>query len=68
MPDKQSQKTGRNSNGGKRKPKNGVVITGTILYEMEGVTHEVAKEALTLAAHKLPLKTKFVSREAYLEA
>ena len=45
-----------------------VIKPGRILYEMEGVTPEIAKEALTLAAHKLPLRTKFVSREAYLEA
>jgi large subunit ribosomal protein L16 len=45
-----------------------VIKPGRILYEMEGVTHEIAKEALTLAAHKLPVRTKIVSREAYLEA
>ncbi len=40
-----------------------VVRPGRILYEMEGVTREVAEEALRLAAHKLPIKTKAVSRE-----
>lgn len=35
---------------------------GRMLYEMEGVTKELAKEALTLAAHKLPLKTQIVIR------
>ena len=45
-----------------------VIKPGRILYEMEGVTADVAKEALTLAAHKLPVRTKFVSREAYVEA
>ena len=45
-----------------------VIKPGRILYEMEGVTLEIAKEALTLAAHKLPVRTKIVSREAYLEA
>jgi len=35
---------------------------GKMLYEMEGVTEEVAREALTLAASKLPIATKFVSR------
>ena len=45
-----------------------VIKPGRILYEMEGVTLDVAKEALTLAAHKLPVRTKIVSREAYLEA
>ena len=41
-----------------------VVRPGRILYEMEGVSREVAEEALRLAAHKLPIKTKAVSREA----
>lgn len=40
-----------------------VVRPGTILYEMEGVTEEIAREALRLAAHKLPLTTKFITRE-----
>lgn len=41
-----------------------VVKPGRILYEMEGVSEEVAREAFRLAAHKLPLATKFVSRDA----
>ncbi len=41
-----------------------VVKPGRILYEMEGVTPEVARAALRLAAHKLPISTKFVMREA----
>ena len=44
-----------------------VVKPGRILYEMEGVTEETAREALRLAAHKLPLKTKFVSRKEMYE-
>ena len=40
-----------------------VVRPGKILYEMEGVALNVAKEAMRLAAHKLPLRTKFVTRE-----
>lgn len=40
-----------------------VVRPGLMLYEMQGVEVEVAKEALRLAAHKLPMKTKFVARE-----
>ncbi|HWP85389.1 MAG TPA: 50S ribosomal protein L16 [Terriglobia bacterium] len=40
-----------------------VVRPGKILFEMEGVSPEVAQEAMMLAAHKLPIKTKFVSRE-----
>ncbi len=38
------------------------VRPGRIIYEMEGVSREMAKEALRLASHKLPLKTKFVER------
>jgi len=38
------------------------VRAGRILYEMDGVTPEAAKEAMRLASHKLPLATKFVSR------
>ncbi len=41
-----------------------VVRPGRILYEMQGVTEEVAREALRLAGHKLPLATRIVSREA----
>jgi large subunit ribosomal protein L16 len=39
------------------------VRPGTIMFEMQGVTEEVAREAMRLAAHKLPVKTKFLSRE-----
>jgi len=39
-----------------------VIKPARILYEMEGVTREVAEEAFRLAAHKLPIKTRFVSR------
>jgi len=39
-----------------------VVRAGRILYELEGVEMEVAQEAFRLAAHKLPLKTKFIHR------
>jgi large subunit ribosomal protein L16 len=40
-----------------------VVKPGRILYEMEGVTADVARAALRLAAHKLPCSTRFVQRE-----
>ncbi|MDD5711481.1 MAG: 50S ribosomal protein L16 [Smithellaceae bacterium] len=40
-----------------------VVRPGSVLYEMEGVTVEVAREAFRLAAHKLPIGTKFLARE-----
>ena len=39
-----------------------VIRPGTVLFEMEGVSEEIAKEALTLAAAKLPVKTIFVTR------
>ena len=39
-----------------------VIKPGRVLYEMEGVTEEVAREAFRLAAHKLPIATKFISR------
>jgi len=38
-----------------------VVKPGRILYEMEGVPEAVAKEAMRLAGHKLPVKTQFVT-------
>lgn len=41
-----------------------VVKSGTILFEMDGVESDVARQALRLAAYKLPVKTKIVSREA----
>jgi large subunit ribosomal protein L16 len=40
-----------------------VVRPGKILFEMEGVSQEVAASAMRLAAHKLPIRTKFVTRE-----
>ena len=40
-----------------------VVKPGRILFEMGGVSEEEAREAMRLAAHKLPIKTKFVMRE-----
>src|SRR5450756_1694249 len=45
-----------------------VIKPGVVLYEMEGVTEEIAREALRLAAHKLPLSTKFISRGDVNEA
>jgi large subunit ribosomal protein L16 len=40
-----------------------VVKPGKVMFEVAGVTEEVAREALRLAAHKLPIKCKFVKRE-----
>ena len=45
-----------------------VVRPGRMLFETEGVPLEVAKEALRLAAQKLPVQTKFVIRRDYVEA
>jgi len=39
------------------------VLPGRVLFEVEGVTEEVAREALRKAGAKLPIKTKFVARE-----
>ncbi len=51
--------------GGKGSPEFFVakVRPGTVLFEMQGVSEEVAREAMRLAAHKLPVKTKFILRE-----
>ena len=40
-----------------------VVKPGRVLFELEGVTEEIAREAMRLAGHKLPCKTKFVMKE-----
>ena len=50
---------------GKGSPEDWVAVVrpGKIIYEMQGVSADVAKEAMRLAAHKLPLRTKFVTRE-----
>ncbi|WP_426668843.1 50S ribosomal protein L16 [Mucilaginibacter sp. McL0603] len=45
-----------------------VVRPGRIIFEAEGVPLEVAKEALRLAAQKLPVQTRFVTRRDYVEA
>jgi large subunit ribosomal protein L16 len=51
--------------GGKGAPEEWVCVVrpGRILYELEGVTEEIARQALRLAAHKLAIKTRFLSRE-----
>jgi len=41
-----------------------VIRPGKVLFEMEGVGVEIAQQAMRLAAHKIPLKTKFLSRES----
>lgn len=40
-----------------------VVKPGTILFELGGVDEEIAREAMRLASHKIPIKTRFVMRE-----
>lgn len=42
-----------------------VIKPGRILFEIDGVGHEVAQRAFTLATHKLPIKTKFLMRNDY---
>jgi large subunit ribosomal protein L16 len=51
--------------GGKGSPEYWVakVNAGTILFEMKGVEESVAREAMRLASHKLPVKTRFIKRE-----
>lgn len=44
-----------------------VIKPGRMLFELSGVQEEIAKEALRLAAHKLPVKTKFVSQSDFGE-
>ena len=44
-----------------------VVRPGKVLFEMEGVEPEVARAAMRLAAHKLPIRTKFIGREDVAE-
>ena len=40
-----------------------VVKPGKIMFELAGVPEDIAREAMRLTAHKLPIKTKFVKRE-----
>ena len=44
-----------------------VVRPGKIMFEMEGVPVEIAREAMRLASHKMPIRTKFVSRDGELK-
>ena len=52
--------------GGKGTPEGYVAVVkrGTIMFEIGGVSEAVAREALRLASHKLPIKTKFVKKES----
>ena len=40
-----------------------VVKPGRVMFEIEGVSEEIAREAMRLAAHKLPIKSKFIAKE-----
>ena len=46
-----------------RRGRHAVVRPGRVLFELEGVTREIAEKAMALAAAKMPLRTKFVTRE-----
>src|SRR5665811_34439 len=54
--------------GGKGSPESWVAVVkpGKVMFELAGVSEPVAREALRLAAHKLPIKCKFVTREGSL--
>ena len=43
------------------------ITPGRVIFEIEGVTHDVAKEALRLGSQKFPVKTKFMVRRDYVE-
>ena len=45
-----------------------VVKPGRVMFEIAGVSEEIAREALRLASHKLPIKTKIVAADAAPEA
>lgn len=53
--------------GGKGNPEFYVakVKAGTVLFEMKGVDEEIAREAMRLAANKLPVKTRFIAKEQW---
>ena len=67
FPDKPVTKRGQEMPMGKGKgaPEYYVAVVkpGRVMFEMAGVEPEIAREAMRLAAHKLPIKTQFVSRE-----
>ncbi|MGI8661007.1 MAG: 50S ribosomal protein L16, partial [Thermoleophilaceae bacterium] len=50
---------------GKGSPEDWVAVVkpGRVLFELSGVSEDLAREAMRLAGHKLPIKTKFVARE-----
>jgi large subunit ribosomal protein L16 len=70
FPDKPISKKPAETRMGKGKPGPdhwvAIIKPGRVLYEVEGVSEEVAKEAFRLAGHKLPFGTKFVTRREVL--
>jgi large subunit ribosomal protein L16 len=71
FPDKPISKKPAETRMGKGKPGPdhwvAVIKPGRVLYEIQGVDEEIAKEAFRLAAHKLPFKTKFIKRREVLK-
>ena len=67
FPDKPATKTPAETRmgSGKGAPDHWVAVVkpGRILYEMEGLTEEIAREAFRLAGNKLPIRTKMIKRE-----
>lgn len=67
FPDKPTTKKPAETRMGKGKgaPEDWVAVIrpGRVLYEVEGVAEDLAREAFRLAHHKLPIRTKFLSRE-----
>ena len=59
-----SYRLGRAAEAGKGAPDGWVAVVkpGRMLFEMHGVSEELAREAMRLAAHKLPIATKFITR------
>ena len=60
------QEAGRDPHGfGQGRPDKWVAVVkpGRVMFELAGVPEDLAKEAMRLAAHKLPVKSKFVARE-----
>jgi large subunit ribosomal protein L16 len=70
FPDKPISKKPAETRMGKGKPGPdhwvAVIKPGRVLYEIEGVSEEVAREAFRLASHKLPFPTKFITRRTFL--
>ena len=71
FPDKPISKKPAETRMGKGKPGPdhwvAVVRPGKVLYEIDGVSEEIAREAFRLASHKLPFKTKFIERRKFLK-